>query len=187
MVAYKRSQNLANLLVRAKVTKAKQSSRVKNNGFKICERACEMCIRSQDVSRDLIKTHSCQRTGKSWPISAALTCLQKCSLPPYMQKVSLIRIPVYRWDEKTGMRPFHRPQGLYDARKTRDAGGRTFLEEEPHYDGYEFSTHWESATTRWWYPEEGERNSVDTELRCYYFWKELTCIDPPPFANCNLF
>ena len=77
MVAYKRSQNLANLLVRAKVTKGKQSSRLKNNGFKPCERACEMCIRSQNFGQDPIKTHSCQRTGQSWPISAPLTCLSK--------------------------------------------------------------------------------------------------------------
>ena len=77
MVAYKRSQNLANLLVRAKVTKNKQSSRAKNNGFKTCERACEMCLRSQTVNQKLIKTHSCQRTGKSWPISAPLTCLSR--------------------------------------------------------------------------------------------------------------
>ena len=73
LVAYKRSQNLGNLLVRAKIRKEKRSSRVKN-GFKRCERACEMCFRSH---QDPVKEHACQKTGKSWPISTPITCTTK--------------------------------------------------------------------------------------------------------------
>ena len=72
MVGYKRSQNLANLLVRAKVPEGKRSSRAKNNGYKRCGRVCQMCIHS---SGDLIKDHTCQRTGQNWQITAPLTCL----------------------------------------------------------------------------------------------------------------
>ena len=74
MVGYKRSQNLSNLLVRAKVAKGRSSSRVKNKGFKRCERVCEMCIRS---GHDLVKEHKCPRTGQKWQITSPLTCVSK--------------------------------------------------------------------------------------------------------------
>lgn len=72
IVAFKRSQNLRDLLVRARVSKGKRSSRVVN-GFKRCERICEMCIRSHNN----VKEHTCERTGQSWQISAPITCLTK--------------------------------------------------------------------------------------------------------------
>ena len=74
IVGYKRSQNLSNLLVRAKVAKGRSSSRVKNKGFKRCERACEMCIHSRD---DLVKEHTCLMTGQKWQISSPLTCVSR--------------------------------------------------------------------------------------------------------------
>ena len=70
IVAFKRSKNLRDLLVRAKVSKGKRSTRVVN-GFKRCERMCEMCMRSQNH----VKEHTCEKTGESWPISAPMTCL----------------------------------------------------------------------------------------------------------------
>ena len=74
IVGYKRSQNLSNLLVRAKVAKGRSSSRVKNKGFKRCERACEMCIHSR---HDLVKEHTCLMTGQKWQISSPLTCVSR--------------------------------------------------------------------------------------------------------------
>ena len=73
MVAYKRSQNLSNILVRAKVTKGRKSTRV-INGFKRCERACQMCLRTDALTT---KKHSCQQTGQSWTITAPLTCTSR--------------------------------------------------------------------------------------------------------------
>ena len=72
IVAFKRSQNLRDLLVRARVSKGKRSCRVVN-GFKRCERICEMCIRSHNN----VKEHTCERTGQSWQITAPITCLTK--------------------------------------------------------------------------------------------------------------
>ena len=68
LVAYKRARNLGEILVRAKVSTTRKSSR-KSNGYTLCKRLCKGCILSKRATK-----HSCPRTKKQWDIAAPITC-----------------------------------------------------------------------------------------------------------------
>ena len=71
MVAYRRPKNLREILVRAKVSTRRRTSRLKN-GCKPCHRACKLCWFIDHSS-----THKCKRTGKQWKINAPIDCQTK--------------------------------------------------------------------------------------------------------------
>ena len=71
MVAYKRSKNLRDLLVRAKLQTKRTSHRIKN-GFSECGRVCKLCMFANRMTE-----HKCHRTRKSWKINSKVNCLTK--------------------------------------------------------------------------------------------------------------
>ena len=71
MVAYRRPKNLREILVRAKVSTRRRTSRLKN-GCKPCHRACKLCW-----FLDHSSTHKCKKTGKQWKINAPIDCQTK--------------------------------------------------------------------------------------------------------------
>ena len=75
LVAYKRSKNLGDILIRAKVVGRRTSTRKQQeNGFSLCykTRLCMLCIHSKAT-----KTHTCSRTGKIWNINHKINCQTK--------------------------------------------------------------------------------------------------------------
>ena len=68
LVAYKRSKNLSDILVRAKVSNRRKSRR-KLGGFAPCGRLCVACCFCKKAN-----THSCHKTGETWNISAPIDC-----------------------------------------------------------------------------------------------------------------
>ena len=77
VVAYKRTQNLKDLLVRAKVSSKRRSSR-KQCGFFRCGRGFfNMCVTCRLIPESGIKTHRCHKTGKTYKITSPVTCLSE--------------------------------------------------------------------------------------------------------------
>ena len=72
MVAYKRPQNLRDILIRAKTNIPAQirSSNRSHNGFTHCGRMCYACIQCDRATH-----HKCNRTGTIWEISNPINCL----------------------------------------------------------------------------------------------------------------
>ena len=68
VVAYKRSKNLGDMLIRAKVSSKRRSQRRKN-GFKHCTRVCILCKTSLET-----KYHECHCTKERWNIQAPINC-----------------------------------------------------------------------------------------------------------------
>ena len=68
LVAYKRPKNIGEILVRAKVSTNRRSSR-KTNGYTLCKRLCTGCTFSEKATK-----HSCPRTKQQWDITAPITC-----------------------------------------------------------------------------------------------------------------
>ena len=68
LIAYKRSRNLNDILVRAKVTTGRKSQR-KPGGYSLCKRLCKACILGERAS-----THKCYRTNQEWQITAPINC-----------------------------------------------------------------------------------------------------------------
>ena len=66
--AYKRSKNLRDILVKAKLPSGKRSIREKE-GFKKCGRLCVVCSLTENAS-----SHTDKRTGQSWKIYSELNC-----------------------------------------------------------------------------------------------------------------
>ena len=71
MVAYRRGKNLADQLIRAKVSTKRRSSRLKN-GFGPCKQGCRVCWHCKTTS-----VHVDKRTGRTWKIRAPINCLTK--------------------------------------------------------------------------------------------------------------
>ena len=67
LVAYKRSKNIRDILVRAKLENRKSGRR--KNGFTPCPRPCYACIQCERAT-----SHKCHSTGESWKITAPLDC-----------------------------------------------------------------------------------------------------------------
>ena len=70
VVAYKRSKNLRDILIRAKVTQKKTPRRV-IDGFKGCGEVCSMCPFSPN---GFTKSHTCNLTKKSYNINSPMNC-----------------------------------------------------------------------------------------------------------------
>ena len=69
LVSYKRSKNIKEHLIRAKVSTTRHSKRhVK--GFKPCGSLCTMCV----LSPNFISKHKCHKSGEEWAISSAIDC-----------------------------------------------------------------------------------------------------------------
>ena len=71
MVTYKRSKNIGDILIRAKVSSTRRSKRIqeKGKGFYHCKRACILC-------RDSIEStwHESYHMKKRWNIQAPINC-----------------------------------------------------------------------------------------------------------------
>ena len=77
MVAYKRSQNLKDILVKAKVSNKRKSNR-KNNGYFRCGRGFfNMCVTCCLIPENGIKTHKCNKTGKTFKITSPVSCVSE--------------------------------------------------------------------------------------------------------------
>ena len=77
MVAYRRSQNLKDLLVKAKVSNKRRSNR-KSNGYFRCGRGFfKMCVTCRLIPENGIKTHKCNKTGKSYKITSPVSCISE--------------------------------------------------------------------------------------------------------------
>ena len=68
VVAYKRSKNLRDHLVRAKITTKRTSNR-KISGFKDCGQSCATCPFAQSTT-----IHKNHKTGQKWKINSSLNC-----------------------------------------------------------------------------------------------------------------
>ena len=75
VVAYKRSQNLGDMLIRSKLTMKRKSER-KHNGYTTCKRnfQCKTCALSGLTSDQAVTSHKCFRTGKEWKITSSVNC-----------------------------------------------------------------------------------------------------------------
>ena len=75
VVAYKRSKNLKDLLVRAKVSTSRKSKR-NLKGYHRCGRGFfKMCVTCSHIPEHGFKTHKCQKTNKTYQITTPVTCL----------------------------------------------------------------------------------------------------------------
>ena len=78
VIAYKRSKNLKDELIRAKVTTKRSSDRIKN-GYQNCSQnrryPCKLCIYNN--IQGPIKEHKCHQTGKSYTINSPVNCQTK--------------------------------------------------------------------------------------------------------------
>ena len=74
-VAYKRAKNLKDLLVKAKVSTKRKSTR-KLNGYHRCGRGFfNQCVTCSLIPEKGIKTHKCMRDNKIYQITNPVTCL----------------------------------------------------------------------------------------------------------------
>ena len=93
VVAYRRSKNLRDLLVRAKLPTRKSDRR--NGGFQPCNRFCELCkVSGKHVS------HTNRVTGKTWKINGNMTCLTT----NVVYKVKCRKCPDFFYIGETGRR-----------------------------------------------------------------------------------
>ena len=78
VIAYKRSKNLKDELIRAKVTTKRSSNRTKD-GYQNCSQnrghPCKLCINNN--IQGPIKEHKCHQTGKSYTINSPVNCQTK--------------------------------------------------------------------------------------------------------------
>ena len=68
LVAYRRSKNLKDELIRAKVSNKRRSNRT-FKGYRPCGQACPICWYSQTATH-----HTCYKTKQTWEITASLNC-----------------------------------------------------------------------------------------------------------------
>ena len=68
LIAYRRSKNLRDHLIRAKISSKRKSTRLKN-GCGPCNEACQTCWVIKRTT-----THSTKRTKKKWKINAPINC-----------------------------------------------------------------------------------------------------------------
>lgn len=94
MIAYRRAKSLKDILIRAKVSTKRKSSRLKN-GYTPCKRACMCCWISQKAT-----THKCYRTKKVWNINAPINC----TTPDVVYKLLCRKCPPWLYIGETGRR-----------------------------------------------------------------------------------
>ena len=100
LVAYKRSKNIKDILVRAKVCNKRKSNR-KINGFFGCKRKvwekCMLCVLIPEAG---LKTHKCHKTKEIFNINSVVTCTTK----NVIYKISCRRCPEFVYIGETGRR-----------------------------------------------------------------------------------
>ena len=76
VVAYRRSKNIGDMLIRAKVQTTRRSTRL-TPGYSVCRRTCMACALSGLRPGEKVTSHKCQRTGQEWDITSSLDCQTK--------------------------------------------------------------------------------------------------------------
>ena len=77
IMAYKRSKNLRDILIRAKIDTKRKSQR-KINGFFSCGRNFfKMCMLCRLIPKEGFRNHKCNKTKKSYQINMPVTCTTK--------------------------------------------------------------------------------------------------------------
>ena len=97
VVAYKRSQNLAEILIRAKI-KTKRCSKRQTNGYSVCKKLCMACPLAGVGPGEKISTHTCFKTGQSWNITSSLDCQSsnvQCNIQTNLQKAPVQIMDIY--------------------------------------------------------------------------------------------
>ena len=74
IVAYKRSKNLRDHLVKAKVPLRRGPSWSKC-GFSLCKHLCKACVLSHLNPGEIVTSHKSKRSGDEWKITASMDCL----------------------------------------------------------------------------------------------------------------
>ena len=72
VVAYRRSKNIRDMLVRAKMPPTRKTSSRKKVGFKNCGTMCALCPFASTSDQ-----HTNTKTGQSWKIHSVLNCKSK--------------------------------------------------------------------------------------------------------------
>ena len=119
VVAYKRSKNLKDMLIRSKVKNTRASTR-NVLGFKPCKTVCAMCLNSPVAS-----SHRCYRTGQEWKIAAKITCKTK----NVVYKLSCLKCPEFVYIGETGRRIMDRIQehrGYINQKRQDQPAGQHF-------------------------------------------------------------
>ena len=100
IIAYRRSKNLSDLLVRAKVSHRRSNRTSMHNGFKLCLGLCATCKHGEATRHTAFttSTHSCKRTGQKWNITAPITCDTK----NVIYKLSCRKCPDWVYIGETG-------------------------------------------------------------------------------------
>ena len=92
VVAYRRSKNLKDLLIRAKLPIGKRSGR-KRGGFTKCGGFCNVCTFSESTS-----THKNSKTGEVWKINTELSCKSQ----DVVYKIRCGKCPPFAYIGETG-------------------------------------------------------------------------------------
>ena len=100
MIAYKRSKNIKDILVKAKISSKRRSKRI-CNGFVGCKRSYwEMCLLCALIPKEGFKTHKCYKTKEIFDINANVTCVSK----NVIYKISCKKCPNFVYIGETGQR-----------------------------------------------------------------------------------
>ena len=76
VVAYRRSKNIGDMLIRAKVKTTRKSKRL-SKGYSVCKPVCMACPFSGLKPSEKVTSHKCKKSGQSWDITSALDCQTK--------------------------------------------------------------------------------------------------------------
>ena len=74
IVAYKRSKNLRDMLIRAKINTKRKSQRKINGFFRCGRKFFKMCILCANIPTEGFKSHNCNKTKKTYKINMPVTC-----------------------------------------------------------------------------------------------------------------
>ena len=125
MVAYKRSKNIKDILVRAKINTRRKSKR-KINGFFGCNRTWkEKCMTCVLIPKAGFKTHKCHKTKEIFNINSVVTCITR----NVVYKISCRRCPDFVYIGETGRRfcdRFTDHRGYVTRKETDKAIGEHF-------------------------------------------------------------
>ena len=127
LVAYKRSKNLGDLLVRAKIPAQTRTPR-RAQGFRPCGGLCPMCPFCRPAS-----SHECATMGKTWKIVGPITCKTK----NVVYKLSCKKCSHFLYIGETSRRVcdrFAQHKGYITQKKLDQPTGRHF-----NAPGHEFS------------------------------------------------
>ena len=121
IVAYKRSKNLRDILIRAKINTKRKSQR-KINGFFMCHRMCMLCAL---IPKEGYKSHTCNKTKKSYKINMPTNCTTKSVI----YKISCEKCVDFVYIGETGRRFCDRiadHRGYVTRKKLEQACGKHF-------------------------------------------------------------